>query len=139
MKQENPIDRLNKIHAVTMVGGKCVVMNEYVDPNFKWPDINFSSVSDFRNRYANRKVIVPDSNGNQVNKPLASVWLDSPLRRQYEGIVFDPNGTPEGFYNLWRGFSVEPKKGNWRPFYDHILEVICDSNPMDAISRHAKD
>ncbi|MFH1933309.1 MAG: primase-helicase family protein [Pseudomonadota bacterium] len=129
MKQnKDPIEEINKMHAVIMLGGKCVVMNEYKEPVFNRPDISFSAVTDFRHRYANQKIIMPDSEGNKVNKPLAAVWLESPRRLQYAGIVFQPGCTPEGYYNLWRGFSVEPKKGNWRPLYEHVLEVICDSD-----------
>ncbi len=60
MKQKkDPIEEINKMHAVVMLGGKCVVLNEYTEPVFKRPDISFSAVTDFKNRYANKKIVLP--------------------------------------------------------------------------------
>ena len=30
--------------------------------------------------------------------------------------------------NLWRGFGVKPKQGNWSLMQQHIREVICEGN-----------
>ena len=89
MKQKkDPIEELSKKHAVIMLGGSCRVMNEYIEPEFNTPEVSFSSMTDFTYRYANKKIVMKDKEGNDTNKPLATVWLESPLRRQYEGIVF---------------------------------------------------
>ena len=59
---------------------------------------------------------------------LGSYWLKWPKRRQYIGITLDPHETPEGYYNLWRGFTVEPEPGTWERFREHIFENICCAN-----------
>ena len=124
---------LNEIHAVIMVGGKCCILNEIIDPVFNRPDINLSSVTDFTNRYANQKVDNFERTGSK-KIGIAKAWLESPLRRQYEGIIFDPateghkKGESAEYYNLYRGFDVKPKKGDWSLFKNHIREVIANGN-----------
>jgi hypothetical protein len=118
------IDRLNKRHAVVMVGGKCLVIKEITDPIFHRPDIEFIKFGDFKNFNANQLI----SNGKKKIS-VANAWIQSPKRRQYNGIVLSPDGTPDGYYNLWRGFAVQPKKGAWDIMEDHIFKVICNGNP----------
>ena len=116
---------LNKKHAVilNMGAGQCTIMNEKVNPATGRPDLDFSHLADFRIRYANRKV---EANGNMV--PVAKLWVESPYRREYDGIVFAPGREVPGHYNLWTGFAVEPRQGDWSKLRDHILEVICSGN-----------
>ena len=121
---EPHIVELNKRHAVVMLGGRCVVMNEIVDPTFKRPDVTFSSVNDFRNFYANKKIANPNK-GRPKEISMATDWMNSPGRRQYEGVVFSPGEDVEGFYNLYRGLACKPKKGKWNLFRDHIRNIIC--------------
>ncbi len=48
-------------------------------------------------------------------RPLASGWLDHPMRRQYEGLVFAPPPAaplPASVLNLWQGFAVNPAPGD---------------------------
>ena len=122
------IEQLNKKHAVVMLGGKCLILNKVKDPTFNRPDITFSAVQDFKNYYANVKVEVPTEKGSAL-EPLGKIWLNSPERRQYEGIVFCPGQDIPGFYNLFRGLAVKPVKGDWSLMSNHIQEVIAGGNP----------
>jgi len=66
------INQMNREHAVVMVGGKCLILNETFDPTFKRPDISFSTPTDFKNRYANKskRSINPTrltTNSGQIN------------------------------------------------------------------------
>jgi hypothetical protein len=56
---------------------------------------------------------------------LAKRWIVSPKRRQYKGIVFAPKSTPLGWYNIWRGFAVEPRPGDCSLFLSHIKDNVC--------------
>jgi hypothetical protein len=63
------------------------------------------------------------------------VWLEHPKRRQYEGVDLIPNAPkelPNGKLNLWRGFGVEPKQGNWELMYRHIRDVLADGDNKAA-------
>ena len=119
--------RINKDHFVVNEGGKAVVYRETYDDFLKRPKLERMTFEDFSKLHRNERVPVINSNGNAVDKQLGAAWLDCPERRQYlGGIVFDPTGAarPDKF-NLWRGFSVEAKPGNWECMRTHIWEVIC--------------
>jgi phage/plasmid-associated DNA primase len=119
---------LNENHAVLMMGGKCVILNETIDPIFNRPDINFSSTQDFRTCYQNRKIEVM-RNKKLTPVSIADLWLDSPERRQYKGIVFDPSRKNiPGYYNLYRGFALQPKQGSWKLMENHIYHIICSGD-----------
>ena len=91
--------------------------------------------TDFRKLYLNRKVktFEIDAKGKLTvtKQNLAEWWLRHPKRREYKGVVvFDPSGAaPKGCLNLWRGFGVEPKPGNWELLKAHIRCVICSNDP----------
>jgi hypothetical protein len=47
--------------------------------------------------------------------------------------VFEP-GEPElpGAFNLWRGFTTEPREGDWSLMQAHIRDILCDGNEEHA-------
>jgi len=120
------LKELNNSHATIMVSGKFLIINEIIDPVLNISDFTLSSVFDFKNRYANKKIADPNNPGKKIN--LARAWLESGFRREYEGIIFDPNSNDPRFYNLYRGLAVKPAPGNWSLFYDHIFENIAGGN-----------
>jgi len=89
-------------------------------------------VVDLQNRYLNRKIPNPEAGqkGQKKTINIVSDWLQSPDRREYEDLIFNPKGTPNGYYNIWRGFAVEPKKGDWSLMRAHIQENICNGNKI---------
>jgi len=123
---EDPEDRvreLNMKHAVVMVGGRFTILNEDWDPVFNRPTITFSSKADFTERYGN--IQVPNPNAGRSLVKLGSYWLASPNRRQYDGITFSPGREHPTYYNLYRGFGVEPRPGDWSLFERHIRKIIA--------------
>jgi len=119
---------MNKRHAVIRVwGGKCVVVEEMEDPVLGRSELVRTSFADIKNAYCNRLVEVgKDKDDNPVFKKLGAWWLDHPLRRQYDKLVFAPGRTIPNAYNLWRGFGVESIAGDCTPFLKHIRENLCD-------------
>ena len=127
---EDPIDELNRKHAIVIIGSKVKILYETIDIYGK-PDIQFLSDYDFRILYANRKVPNPlaGQKGQAKHIPLPNAWLNSPKRREYKGIIFEPKETKEtDFYNLFRGFAYQPIKGDWSLFKTHINKNICDND-----------
>lgn len=118
---------LNSRHAViSNMGGKCRIIEEVWDGTLKRNVISKQSFEDFRNRYRNKKI--------QLNKKfidLGTFWIEHPLRRQFNRIVFEPGvDSGENVYNLWRGFSVQNLPGKkHESFLDHILENLCNKDP----------
>jgi hypothetical protein len=123
---ESPeLRELNDLHAVIQdYGGKCRVITEQRDYGMGRPRITAQSFEDFRNRYLNRLVPV-----GKKQEPLGNWWLRHPLRRQYQSVTFSPDGdVPDQVYNLWKGFSVEPKPGDCTLFLEHMRQNICSGD-----------
>jgi len=68
--------------------------------------------------------------GDPVEVKKSRVWMEWEGKLKYLGFQLSTNGhvTP-GYYNLWRGFSREPKRGGWPHLRRHLLEVICGGSP----------
>lgn len=129
-KEPDFIDKYNNKHAVLMVGRKCVVLNEGIDPVSGEYTVNFCSPTDFNNFYSNDWVYVQhkETSNRMVKVKLAPKWLESKRRRQYQGVVFEPGRTVDGYYNMWRGLTVIPAKGDWSLMREHIFRIICQGD-----------
>ncbi len=59
-----------------------------------------------------------------------SWWLTQSKRRQYDGLVFHPGeiDVVNGRLNLWQGWGIEPKKGNWGLLKQHIFDILANKN-----------
>jgi hypothetical protein len=123
------VKSLNERHAIIMLGGKCVVLNHITDPVTGRPDVNFSGIQDFRTRYQNKKIDI-SVNGHDKKISIADVWLNAAGRKEYQGIVFDPSRKENSAcYNLWQGFAIMPKQGEWGRMQKHIRKIICSDDP----------
>ena len=124
------IEELNSKYFVLANEGQTVVAEELYDEVLERNRLVFWKDRDLVLYFKNRKVAVgvkPD--GSPILKDLGSVWLDHPHRRTYSRMALIPTGPcPEGTYNLWRGFGVEPRPGEWPLIRRHLLEVICDGD-----------
>ena len=74
---------------------------------------------------------IPELSGKNSKKAptKANIWLQSPYRRSYDRIVFDPKikGHYGKNYNIWKGFAVKPKAGDCSLFWEHVKNIICNS------------
>ena len=128
------IEELNKKYFVATVGGKVLVCYEEDDPEAKRRQLKTYTFTDFRNRYYNQFVQRGDSSVR-----LGHAWLGWSKRRQHEEWSFtrtlsiqtpmnrNPTIAPH-CYNLWKGFAVIPKQGEWSCYRTHLQEVICNGN-----------
>lgn len=119
-------DELNEKHAIIFQqSGNMVVLTEETEDNR--PQLRFSKPEVMQLLYPRPIQAGTNARGNPVMKPLGAAWLVSPKRRFYKGIELAPAGQGnEGYYNMWRGFAVEPKKGRWPLFREHIDLVVKD-------------
>ena len=123
----NVIERLNRKHAIVDYSGEILVMNENYDPSLHRPYQTFSKKTNFFDRYANKPMQDPDNPKKQITE--AQFWWKHAARRSYEGIVFSPGvGDVPGYYNLWKGFFVQPVPGNWNSFRNHIFNIIANGD-----------
>lgn len=93
--------------------------------------------AEFKKLLANVKVIIKNERGADKRISISGWWLSHAKRREYALVLFDPSKAPntgiastgsssknENF-NLWTGFAIEPKKGDWILMHAHIREIIC--------------
>lgn len=127
------LHELNQRHAVIECwGGKCRVVTFTVD-GLGRKVVEVQSFEDIRNCYMNRKVVVGESaDGEPVSKPMGEWWLKHTFRRQYERVTFEPGKETPGALNLWQGFDVQPKKGDWSLMRRHIEDVLASGNADHA-------
>ena len=130
---EPMLRKLNASHAVIAdLGGKCRIISEVLDQNLARPRTRISkqSFEDFRNRYMHIKVQVGSTKeGNPVYSSAGKWWLENPLRRQFDTLVFAPRREVPGAYNLWQGFDCEAVPGTQhQAFLDHLHDNVCSGN-----------
>jgi hypothetical protein len=122
---------MNENYAVVKYGGQTLVAT------ISGGDIGFMKVDDFHRMFANLVVYIEAKGKDGATKKhavkLSRHWFDWEDRRQYlgRGVVFEPGSPleiPNDMLNLWRGFGVAPKSGDWRLMHAHILNVVCSGD-----------
>lgn len=118
---------LNRHYFISIEGGKACIFQEGINPLNGLIDLTRMNAHDFCLMQDNKRVLGVDARGNPVYVGRGSYWLEHPKRREYAGTVFMPgNDVPVGFFNLWRGFSVERRRGIPRRTLAFIFNVICN-------------
>jgi hypothetical protein len=120
----------NREFALVLSGDKTSVIWETEGPD-GIPETRFLSVDAFKVMHGNQRI---ERRGKFVK--LGNAWLEHPERRWYKGVAFHPGGLLAstigeqfgGYYNLWKGFSVEPIEGDCSIFLDHVLVNICQGD-----------
>lgn len=129
------LEEMNNKHSVLLQeGGKTRVLSwerTELDEDRQVPVLQ--SFEDFRNRYMHRFVDYPTEQGMR-RKPLGKWWLEHPQRREYFALRFFP-GKPEevdGYLNMWRGYAVLPKAGDWSLMREHVRRVLANGDETCA-------
>lgn len=118
-EEKGPLDRMNDTYWAVDDAGKFKIMYQKVDPTFDPPRRYWVRAGkwDFADMLMNKRVQVGEG-----TQPISEAWLKWAGRRTAEGVVFDPEREHKGFLNLWTGWSVEPRKGDW----SYLREVVSD-------------
>lgn len=88
----------------------------------------FYSFADFKNLLMNQTVRIGTSREGYEDVPLGKFWLQQEDRRQFDGLVYRPGDARsviDNKFNLWRGWGLEPKPGDWSLMREHILMVLA--------------
>ena len=127
-------EAMNAEFAFLLVGSKAVVIRENPDAPIE-QRIRFLTLDAFRQWSLNRWTEIYDPSAKDVKSvPWAKRWLGARDRRQFDGVEFHPDANPDpasaggtpGYFNLWRGWGCEPRKGGkYAVFRDHLLNNIC--------------
>ena len=129
---------LNPDNAVVLDHGRTMVLrfedvpHEAGGERYVYHLPTFLRFEDFKNFYLNRYINV----GDDAQVSIGKWWLAHTDRRQYRSVVFTPGGGPviDGRLNLWRGWGVEPKRGDWGRMREHIGVVLAAGD--EAVDRY---
>jgi hypothetical protein len=118
----------NQQHAHVLAGGKSAVLREFTTAK-GYIDFQLLPSAAFHEWNVEHEIEVGvDENGMRVMERATKIWMRHPKRRKYQDIGFFPGRNVPGHYNLWRGFAVEPCKGDCSRFLAHIYENACQGN-----------
>lgn len=132
---QHPLAVLNKEFAFVVAGGGDHILWETTDEHGLWR-LEHLNLGAFHRRLEFMTL--------QIGKreiPLTEEWMKWAGRRSFDGLVFRPGlPTPQRFYNLWRGFAVEPWPKDKTPpalataglaaFLEHALLNICQGDKI---------
>ena len=139
VSQPEDIDRVvtefDDEYALVSIKGDVRVLREFIN-NEGHPDFELMKPYAFETWTADQPKITVQHGNKTVEKSAASVWLEHPDHRKYEGgLVFEPGVTEQPIapgakwprhYNLWKGWGVEPsEEGSCELFKAHLLDVHC--------------
>lgn len=120
------LHKMNKDFALVLMEGTYFIIHETVDEKGQ-PKRNFLNEAGFKRKFSPFTL--------QKNATTATEWLDWKGRREYQGLCFTPGREARNnYYNLWRGFSVEPleyeagsaaQKKGFDMFIAHLKENVC--------------
>ncbi len=115
------LNRMNLEHALVSLGSSTRYLHERPGRNGK-SDMFFLRPEDMKRLYANVRFKVDGRWMNGFDQ-----WDKWPGRRQYRGVgMFPGNATvPAGYLNLWRGFAIEPQRGDWSLLKSHLRDMVC--------------
>ncbi len=114
----------------------------YFGPN----KVELRTLKDLRDGLANRTVFTKKTDRKGVehssSTPAIDWWHKHPGRRTYERTAFRPHrpyapdGAPlpgpivTGEFNLWSGFTLQPRRNSWRLLRRHLWAVICRKDQL---------
>lgn len=116
------LEEINQAWAVVRLGNRVRYLHETPEG-----DIELYDAKSLTNWFSNWFYYWINDRGDMVERPILSAWLRWQFRRQYRGVRFcpEPEGTPNGVYNTYFGFTVAPQRGSWRLLLGHIYRNVC--------------
>lgn len=126
-EDKHPFEKLNDEFIFIKKGA--FILQETTDPKGRFTTEQLSQ-AEFHGWFSN----VPWAQGGKKKTTISQAWMESPKRRQCEGVVFMPQqDAGPRWYNLWRGFNVQPADASDHPsvrlFIEHALENVCGGDP----------
>lgn len=131
----HPFDILNREHAFVVAGGGSHILHETRDA-YDRAEVKHLDMATFHAKFAAWEMQCGKKSAN-----VTKLWMCSPSRRSYDGIVFDPARGGDvvtgerRYFNLWRGFAYEPLGADEQPtkeaadavqaFFDHARDNVC--------------
>ena len=120
----HPFEVFNDEFAFVLSGGTHHILWETTDSHGH-PVVQHLAETSFHKMHASRKWM-----SGRKEIPFTLAWMEAQERRSYKGVCFQPGqSSPNGWYNLWRGFAVQPADTSAHPsveaFKEHALKNVC--------------
>ena len=122
------IAKWNENHAHVLAGAKSAVLQEFKNADGHTEFKLLSSASFHEWNIEHKIVVSKDQKGKPITVLETKFWMQHRRRRKYQDIGFFPGRGVPGFYNLWRGFPVQPRKGDCSKFLAHLHDNVCQGN-----------
>jgi hypothetical protein len=139
----HPFTVLNRNYAFVVAGGGSHILHMTYDA-YNRPEVKHLDKQTFHDKYLSWTMQC-----GKKDELVTKLWMCSPDRRSYDGIVFDPeNGADVAtgdrkYFNLWRGFAYAPLAADEQPtreaqdavntFFEHARDNVCGGS--DALYR----
>jgi hypothetical protein len=133
------VENFNEKHANTIIGEKSKIIRKIQNPlDLYTNSYEFLSHRALAGLYKNTAIQVsekPSTGGiTPILKDYFTAWVNHKNSKVYrDGAIFKPNGLlPDSYFNLWTGYSVDPKEGaDLSLLKYHIEHIICqDDNEL---------
>ena len=129
---EYDIDWMRERYAFVLAGGTGIIVSVLPDADAR-DRVRFIKEGGFKAYFGNRFVSVKGPDGKFKPISWGEAYWTSPERRTYDGLAFwpDPNNAsgPDGYLNLWQGFSVSPRRGgSYAVFKDHLFTNVANGD-----------
>jgi hypothetical protein len=123
------LSRMNREHAVVSIGGKVRFLHRTRDDQDR-PTMRFLGSDDITTLYQHIGVRRTDD-----KRPITAIeaWKSWKQRKYYAGVGMYPGEAkvPSGYLNLWQGFAIEPKAGDWSLFREHLHKCVCGGDDVE--------
>lgn len=128
---KSPVEKFNEEYAFVVEDGGHHILWETTDHNGHFKTKRLPEIT-FHHHHLSKFQTSADGEKELITK----AWMKHPNRRTYKGYCFRPGQeTPPEYYNLFRGFTVDPLVAGEEPtaaarksvqdFLDHALENVC--------------
>ena len=129
------LDKFSETHCVVSMDGKTLILEKGYNVELKRNVYNFWRPADLKSFYLDDPVRVRSKRGEDSEKGVGEVWFfwDQRPKAQSVNLLPDhPSGlikvNDRSVYNVWAGFGIEAKPGNYSTLEQHLKEVICSGN-----------
>lgn len=131
---QDMIDEYNTQYAMVLSGERAKIVRKERDLDTGQNIYSTYVIDAFKMFLANDKIMIKDAKGNPKPVKKFDIWMASPKRRTFDGLVMRPDQPPLvqvgqlQYLNTWAGFTVEPQEGDWSLLKNHVFKYLCREN-----------
>lgn len=125
---QGEVEEMNTRFGILACGNRTMIIDKAPAWNMDDP-IVLLGTRPFKDRMFEESADLLFGTGQPPNK--GEGWFEHPLAARYVGVDFNPSKLPgdDGkVWNMWRGFPVEAKPGDWSLLKEHIFDNVANGD-----------